>query len=62
MRPLRITALCLFAFAVTAFCLNLVLLLAGGRPGYLSDDFMISVRISIAFIASYVLMCLIEDS
>jgi hypothetical protein len=40
---LRRTAVCPLAFAVISFALSLVLLLAGSKPGYLTDDFMISV-------------------
>ncbi|ORX95924.1 hypothetical protein BCR34DRAFT_619799 [Clohesyomyces aquaticus] len=46
MAVLRITALCPLAFAVVSFAFSLVLLLAGSRPGYLNDDFMIALNSS----------------
>jgi hypothetical protein len=41
---LRLTAILPLAFSVISFALSLVLLLAGSKPGYLVDDFLVSVR------------------
>ncbi|KAF2471763.1 uncharacterized protein BDR25DRAFT_193278, partial [Lindgomyces ingoldianus] len=42
----RISAILPFAFAVVSFSLTLVLLIAGSKPGYLDEDFIISINAS----------------
>jgi hypothetical protein len=41
---LRLTAILPLAFSAISFALSLVLLLAGSKPGYLVNDFLVSVR------------------